>query len=430
MHLHSLLEPITRRHPFELIVADYLSLPKGTNGYHTVGLYLDTYSQRIWGFKYKTHGTAKTTIAGLDTITTGWTSPDTFMTDGSSHFKNNDVAAYCKSRGIKHEVIAAYSAWINGLVEGTNKILLGRLKRLCSPGLGEDDYVDVDPQDIPKTWPKFFNQVIEWLNHRILPSLHYSPNELALGLVVNTSKSPTNPTDTPPSIADVERQLSYTEQQCLDGYTFTVEHAHKRKAAFDRRVISAAPGEVIFARHDLVQIYKNALDFTLSTASKLMPQWSAPHRIRNCLLNSYILEDLNGNLLPGKFSSRRLRRFSPRDGTTLARNQASLLEFIANHPSAATDEGPIILASFPNPTPNASTPQNQALTPDDELTNPDDFEAGDNNEDDTDEMPPSESPTPMPSLPLPIAIPTPPLSPPTNTWPSRTRQLPARFRSF
>ena len=29
MHLHMLLDPITRRHPFKLLVADYLSLPKG-----------------------------------------------------------------------------------------------------------------------------------------------------------------------------------------------------------------------------------------------------------------------------------------------------------------------------------------------------------------------------------------------------------------
>lgn len=28
-HLHSLLEPIVRRHPFELMVADYLSMPAG-----------------------------------------------------------------------------------------------------------------------------------------------------------------------------------------------------------------------------------------------------------------------------------------------------------------------------------------------------------------------------------------------------------------
>ena len=33
-HLHSLLQPITRHHPFELLVGDYLSLPLGKGGYH------------------------------------------------------------------------------------------------------------------------------------------------------------------------------------------------------------------------------------------------------------------------------------------------------------------------------------------------------------------------------------------------------------
>ena len=109
MHLHSLLEPITCRHPFEFLVADYLSLPKGTNGFHTVGLYLNTYSQHIWGFKHKTHGTAKTTISRLTTIPIGWTKPDMFMMDGGSHFKNNEVVVFYKERGIKHEVIVVYS---------------------------------------------------------------------------------------------------------------------------------------------------------------------------------------------------------------------------------------------------------------------------------------------------------------------------------
>ena len=35
MHLHALLQPIMRRHPFELLVGDYLSLPVGKGGYHT-----------------------------------------------------------------------------------------------------------------------------------------------------------------------------------------------------------------------------------------------------------------------------------------------------------------------------------------------------------------------------------------------------------
>jgi hypothetical protein len=44
-HLHALLQPITRRHPFELLVGDYLAMPKGKGGYKEVGLYLDTASQ-------------------------------------------------------------------------------------------------------------------------------------------------------------------------------------------------------------------------------------------------------------------------------------------------------------------------------------------------------------------------------------------------
>ena len=67
-HLHALLDPITRRHPFELLVGDYLSMPTGKGGYHTVGLYLNTYSQHIWGFKYKIAGSAKTTRDGLNNI--------------------------------------------------------------------------------------------------------------------------------------------------------------------------------------------------------------------------------------------------------------------------------------------------------------------------------------------------------------------------
>jgi hypothetical protein len=55
-HLHALLNPITRQHPFELLVADDLSMPLGKGGYKMAGLYLDTCSQHVWGYKFKTHG--------------------------------------------------------------------------------------------------------------------------------------------------------------------------------------------------------------------------------------------------------------------------------------------------------------------------------------------------------------------------------------
>jgi len=68
MHLHSLLQPITRHHPFELLVGDYLSLPVGKGGHHTARIYLDICSQHVWGYKFKTHRMAMTTNKSLNDI--------------------------------------------------------------------------------------------------------------------------------------------------------------------------------------------------------------------------------------------------------------------------------------------------------------------------------------------------------------------------
>ena len=43
---------------------------------------------------------------------------------------------------------------------------------------------------LPKNWPDYLEEAIEILNNWILPSLQYSPNELLLGLVVNTQETP------------------------------------------------------------------------------------------------------------------------------------------------------------------------------------------------------------------------------------------------
>ena len=134
MHLHSLLQPITRCHPFELLVGDYFSLLVGKGSYHTAGIYLDTCSQHVWGYKFKTHRTALTTNRSLNNIFHNFTPLETFMADGGKHFKN------CKCWGMKLHTVAAYSPWVNGLVKGTNKLLLYVLARLCAPKVGEDGW--------------------------------------------------------------------------------------------------------------------------------------------------------------------------------------------------------------------------------------------------------------------------------------------------
>ena len=100
-HLNALLQPITWRHPFELLVGDYLSMPMGKGGYHTVGLYLNTCLQHIWRDKFKTAGTGKMMIKSLMNIYENFTPAEMFMSDGGRHFNNMEVKEFCTKLGGK-----------------------------------------------------------------------------------------------------------------------------------------------------------------------------------------------------------------------------------------------------------------------------------------------------------------------------------------
>ena len=320
-HLHSLLEPITRRHPFELMAADTLSMPKGKGGFVKLGLWMDVYAQRVWVTKLKTSATGKSSRRSYSDICNLFTPPEALMTDGGPEFNNEELRAECIKRGTKLQICPAYSPWVNGLLEGTNSILLNRLKRMCAPNLGEDDYAVMD---IPVNWPDHLEAAVRCINNRILPNLKYSPNELLLGLVVNTKPTPLSEILAEPTAEEVETQMAYVDHQRFDGYAQIVNHAQRRKAAFDKQVMSHPPREVTFRAGDLVQVYRSDLDFTFKTDRKLLPKFSAPRRVVSRNLNSYQLETLEGLPIGGRFSSRRLRLFVPRKGTELEEVQAAI----------------------------------------------------------------------------------------------------------
>jgi hypothetical protein len=242
-HLHSLLEPITRRHPFELMVADTLSLPKGKGGFVKLGLWMDVYAQRVWVTKLKTAATGNSSRKSYSDICDMFTASETLMTDGGPEFDNDELRAECIRRGTKLEICPAYSPWVNGLLEGTNSILLDRLKRMCAPDLGEDEYAAMD---LPNNWPDHLEAAVRYINNRILPNLKLSPNELLLGLVINTKPTATVDLQTVPTAEEVDIQMAYVNQQRFDGYAHIVNHAHQRKEAFDKRMLSHAPWEVVF----------------------------------------------------------------------------------------------------------------------------------------------------------------------------------------
>ena len=132
--MHALLAPITRRRPFELLASDYLSMPTGKGRFGKIGLWIDIFARRLWAFKSKT-AAGKNTVDSLKHITHMFMAPETLMVDGGSHFDCNEVREYCNSIGTKLHVVTAYLPWLNGLLEGSNRILLNALKRLCALGL-------------------------------------------------------------------------------------------------------------------------------------------------------------------------------------------------------------------------------------------------------------------------------------------------------
>ena len=251
---------------------------------------------------------------------------ETFMSDGGKHFDNNEVRDLCRKWGTTIHIVPAYSPWINGLVEGANKILLHVLKRLCAPNLGADEDTTAKLEDTPRNWPEHLDEAIRIINSRLLPALGFSPKELLFGLVINTPPTEPSASLEPVTAIDATTQMAYVAQQRLDGYAEMVAHAIKRKTVFDKRVLAHKPSEVIFSKGQLVQIYRSDLDFTFKTERKMLPKWSTPQRVTTRNLNSYTLERLDGTPIAGQFSARRLRKFTPKEGTALAAEQTEVEE--------------------------------------------------------------------------------------------------------
>ena len=94
--------------------------------------------------------------------------------------------------------------------------------------------------------------------------------------------------------------MAYAAQQRLNGYSEAVQHAIDRKMRFDRKVLNSREGEVMFEKGQLVQTYRNDLAKSIDMEHKLMPMWSEPCRVKECILNSYKLEMLNGQPMDGE----------------------------------------------------------------------------------------------------------------------------------
>ena len=176
------------------------------------------------GHKIKANATGKTSKKGFGNICKLFMAPETLMTDGGPEFDNEELREECNKWGTKLQICPAYLPWVNGLLEGTNGILLNQLKRMCAPDLEEDKYAE---KDIPSNWPDHLEATVRCINNRIVPNLKYSPNKLLLGMIVNTKPAALDSTTSAPMPEEINIQMAYTDDQRFDGYTQIVDHAHR-----------------------------------------------------------------------------------------------------------------------------------------------------------------------------------------------------------
>ncbi|QRV95675.1 Retrovirus-related Pol polyprotein from transposon opus [Ceratobasidium sp. AG-Ba] len=317
--LSALLRPITRARPFDLVVGDYVALPEGHGGLKTVLVLVDVYSRYLFAFASRKPGTGKFTVEALEKISGLLLTPRSFMADGGKHFDCDEVRTWAASRGVQVLKTPPYAPWANGLAEGYVKLLIGRLKKLCAPTVGEDPPDIEDPDTTPAAWPKHLATAVAQLNDRVVPSLGYTPRELITGQLSAERKAELGRSILNRAVTDADINLGLTYSLRQDAFANALEYARKRKKVFDRRVRATeyAPG-------DLVQKYDARLDETHSTLRKLAPRWSGPLRVVDKSANSYKLEDLAGNPFSSAAHARLLRPFVPSPGSTLAEYARSL----------------------------------------------------------------------------------------------------------
>ncbi|QRV73357.1 Retrovirus-related Pol polyprotein from transposon opus [Ceratobasidium sp. AG-Ba] len=359
--LSALLRPITRARPFNLIVGDYVSLPEGHGYFKTVLVLIDVYSRYLFAFPSRKPGTGKFTVDALEKISNMLLVPKLFMADGGKHFDCDEVCTSAAGRSVQPLKTPPYALWANGLAEGHIKLLIGRLKALCAPTVGEDPRDIEDPDTTPTAWPKHLTTAVAQLNDRVVAGLGYSPRELMTGQILAERKAELGQATVTRAVTEADVNLGLTYALRQDAFANALEHAKKRKKVFDKRVraVEYAPG-------DLVQTYDARLDETHSTLRKLAHRWSGPLRVVEKAANSYKLEDLSGNLFTSAAHARLLRPFVPRPGLTMAEYSRSLeaarrSDKLASKPHSYF--GPGVLPHTPRPESRSPLERNDLTQP-------------------------------------------------------------------
>ena len=117
--------------PNQILHFDYMHIGESKMGYNYVLVIMDDMSGLVRLIPCDTCNSKNAVRALLNWFAQNGT-PEMFISDGGSHFKNHVVNELCKTLNIKHRFTIAYSPWSNGIVEAVNRELKRTLSILKS----------------------------------------------------------------------------------------------------------------------------------------------------------------------------------------------------------------------------------------------------------------------------------------------------------
>jgi hypothetical protein len=211
--------------------------------------------------------------------------PESWLSDGGSHFVNTIMQSVCSHLMIEHHVTTAYCPWSNGGVERVNRSLLSVLRKI------------LDENAVPHSeWKQFLPVINKLLNENKSAPRGYAPREIFTGLEASTNLSMVydDVTDNKTHLASISEDIKQVMEELrtrLKVIHDVVNHAmeisisrNKENRLKDRGTVIEAfyPGDFVLVGTTVTHL-----------PSKLQATFTGPYRIVESI-NPYVFlcEDL------------------------------------------------------------------------------------------------------------------------------------------
>ena len=304
------LNPVLVSYPFQLIGLDFIGPLKTTRaGCRFILVAVCYFSRFVVPFACKTSN-IEDVLWCLPLLFAIYRTPHAIYLDPGQHFDNDELREFLRLHGVSIDYSPSGSSKSTGMVEVSNKLLEGVLRK--------------DPAG--RDWDVILPDTAKSVNSRTISYLNMSPVSIILGPLQETSPIAATllafPGRSIPSWRDelidpsrhstlVQTYLRHRAE--LHDYVSQKTKQHKLdEATRYNRGITKADHQI----GHLVMLYQK-------NTGKLQPRWRGPFRVAGYGGShglSFTLQQLDGSAIRGTFHGDHLKKFSPRTDYLAASN--------------------------------------------------------------------------------------------------------------